>query len=158
MIGYKGKWMTYRHRMSINRNSVDPVDSFLRCVIFFWKGAEYTASSQSNTPEFFQILDNGNSITPTATTYLSPYSKEWGPRYKVIYDQTFAIAAGQTALVLNKVNRRLKRVFTAFPTASGGATNQVTTNLPYIMWISSTDDNDQQPIIYHWPRLSFISF
>jgi len=153
-IGYKGVWKSYTHRMSLNRPAqITPTDTFLRVIVFIWKPSELTYAGNPNTPAIHQILDNGLSSTATSFTYLSPYSREWSKQYTILYDKTFTIAQYQTELVLDKAYKKLHKSFTAFAPIETGAT--LTSNVPYVYFISDNDVVNDQPIIKYWPRLSY---
>lgn len=161
MIGYKGQWKSLVLRLShMISQSVLTAGSFMRVIVFFWKPPEALFTTGTlNTPSYNQILQDGNQAF-TANghlgTYLSPYNREWARSYKILFDKTYALTlTGSTGLILDKTYKKLRQTFMSHdPQNTAG----LYTWVPYILFISNSAVDTEQPITNVYTRMTYVNF
>lgn len=122
-------------RIDIARGAVD---SLLRFVILWWYDGNAAA-----VPTITDILQTAS--------YNSPLNKVNGMSFKVKYDCTYTLAAGQTQLQVDEIYRKLKAKSEYAPTL-----NTNTANTLYLLTISNQATVANQPTLTYYSRLNFM--
>lgn len=124
-------------RLLLQRAAVDAV---VRVIIFWSLDGE--AAGTAATPQ--RLLED-------STSYLSPLNKDYGKSFWVRFDKTYTLAAGQTALQVDEIWRKLK-----CKTEYDSETNVATCNSLFIVAISNQTVVANQPLISYTARLTYM--
>lgn len=137
------------NRLSIERGSVD---AFLRVIMFRWQD-QLVTTTPPNIPTVDQILENNPDLV-TPPSYQSPLNKNYGKSFKVMFDKTYTIAAGQSQLQVDKIYRsnRYQVEFTDLLIGQGTVT---TTNGTFLLYISNQSVEANQPLFSFIHRITY---
>lgn len=131
--GDKVTWKNFFIRYAITPNATAGMN-YLRTIIFL--------DRQNNTtpPTATEVLE-------VATNYMSPINKDWGKRFKVLFDRTYTVDTDATGSQVDKIFRKIR-----FVTEYDGSATTPNTNGIYILQISDQATNGPSTQFYYRGR------